>query len=64
MLVPDAEYPWSGCSSPTARAVSYTHLDVYKRQPPQRTADVQGVLREIDDARAEDAARRLRIGLT
>ena len=32
--------------------------------PPQRTADVQGVLREIDDARAEDAARRLRIGLT
>ncbi len=32
--------------------------------PPQRTADVQGVLREIDDARAEDAARRLRSGLT
>ena len=31
---------------------------------PQRAADVQGVLREIDDARAEDAARRLRIGLT
>ncbi len=32
--------------------------------PPQHTADVLGVLREIDDARAEDAARRLRIGLT
>jgi RIO kinase 1 len=26
--------------------------------------DVGGVLREIDDARAEDAARRLRMGLT
>ncbi|CAD5371373.1 Serine protein kinase RIO [Rubrivivax sp. A210] len=31
--------------------------------PPQRATDVQGVLREIADASAEDAARRLRMGL-
>jgi RIO kinase 1 len=30
--------------------------------PPQRPADVRGVLREIDDARAEETARRLRMG--
>ncbi len=29
---------------------------------PQRAADVHGVLREIDDARDEEAARRLRMG--
>ena len=29
---------------------------------PQRPADVRGVLREIDDARDEEAARRLRMG--
>ena len=31
---------------------------------PQRPADVRGVLREIDDARDEEAARRLRMGST
>ena len=68
-----------GRFAPTLLATSYgTEIwDLYSRgaplqaaaltgrfTPPQRTADVQGVLREIDDARAEDAARRLRIGLT
>ena len=31
---------------------------------PTKTADVRAVLREIDDARDEDAARRLRMGLS
>jgi RIO kinase 1 len=68
-----------GRFAPTLLATSYGPeiWDLYSRgaplqaaaltgrfTPPQRTADVQGVLREIDDARAEDAARRLRIGLT
>lgn len=68
-----------GRFAPTLLATSYGHeiWDPYSRgaplqaaaltgrfTPPQRTADVQGVLREIDDARTEDAARRLRIGLT
>jgi len=33
-------------------------------EPAQTDVDMQGVLREIDDARAEDAARRLRMALT
>jgi len=33
-------------------------------EPTQADVDVQGVLREIDDARAEDAARRLRMAVT
>jgi RIO kinase 1 len=68
-----------GRFAPTLLATSYGPeiWDLYSRgaplqaaaltgrfTPPQRAADVQGVLREIDDARAEDAARRLRIGLT
>jgi RIO kinase 1 len=68
-----------GRFAPTLLATSYGPeiWDLYSRgaplqaaaltgrfTPPQRTADVQGVLREIDDARAEDAARRLRVGLT
>ena len=68
-----------GRFAPTLLATSYGPeiWDLYSRgaplqaaaltgrfTPPQRTSDVHGVLREIDDARAEDAARRLRIGLT
>lgn len=33
-------------------------------EPAQADVDMQGVLREIDDARAEDAARRLRMAVT
>ena len=33
-------------------------------EPSQAEVDMQGVLREIDDARAEDAARRLRMAVT
>ena len=50
-------------STESLRAVSYTHLDVYKRQVLMRTMCKEGVLMTvIVNKRPESAAIRLRTG--
>ena len=54
MLNSDAEYGWLHCGPPISTPVSYTHLDVYKRQ-------VEGCEFHLDNLRS-GAPGRLALG--